>query len=130
MLKQWFNRRKTDGFLQISIKPLLDHNASMGCVVSDKITKEGWKVGYFYRESPLAGKPDSGWRFLAGDEDDAYMENADNHHIFALNTICNYDPDIIPHLDAPVGTCLIRVSDHAFAPDDQTQAIFLQKQNR
>lgn len=39
-------------------------------MVSDKITKEGFEVGYMYREQPLEGWPDSGWRFMAGNEDD------------------------------------------------------------
>ncbi len=44
-------------------------------MVSDKITKEGFKVGYMYREEPTVGNPDSGWRFMAGNEDDEYMNN-------------------------------------------------------
>ena len=42
---------------------------------------------------------DSGWRFFAGDEDDAYMEVQDNTGIYTLNTLCNYDKDILPYLD-------------------------------
>ena len=34
---------------------------------------------------------DSGWRFLAGSEDDEYTDNPENIGIFDLNTICNYD---------------------------------------
>ena len=69
----------------------------MGKVVSFpiRVTKEGYKVGYMLREEPTEGNPDSGWRFMAGNEDDEYMDNPDNHHVFALNTICNYDSDII-----------------------------------
>ena len=47
------------------------------------------------REEPTEGNPDSGWRFMAGNEDDEYMDNPDNHHVFALNTICNYDLSLI-----------------------------------
>ena len=28
---------------------------------------------------------------MAGNEDDEYMNNSNNHHVFALNTVCNYD---------------------------------------
>lgn len=51
---------------------------------------------------------DSGWRFVAGDEDTEYMNNLDNHGIYELNTICNYDRDIIPILDADYGSSFYR----------------------
>ncbi|MCI9038832.1 MAG: DUF2185 domain-containing protein [Clostridia bacterium] len=119
-----------NGFIDIEIKELLDWKGKGpdGCLVSDKITKEGWKVGYMYREEPDKGVPDSGWRFMKGDESDEY--NAENVHIFALNTICNYDPDIIPYLDLPIGTALIRVGDHKFEEDNQDKEIVMEKQER
>lgn len=69
------------------IEKLIDWNEPNreGCIVSDRITKEGFKVGYMDEDNP-----DSGWRFLAGDEDEAYMNDSSNHHIFSINTICNY----------------------------------------
>ena len=99
-------------------------------MASDKITKEGFKVGYMYREQPSEGKPDSGWRFMAGNEDEEYMENPDNFHIFAINTICNYDSDIIPYLQSEIGTSYIRVDDKKFEKDDKTKTIFVDKQDR
>ena len=41
------------------------------------------------REKPDEGRPDSGWRFMAGNEDNEYMNNPNNHHVFSINTICN-----------------------------------------
>ena len=61
---------------------------------------EGCKVGYCYREEPDGGW-DSGWRFTAGDESEAYMDDPNNAGIYKLNTICNDDPDIIPLLRTP-----------------------------
>ena len=58
------------------------------------------KVGYCYREKPDGGW-DSGWRFTAGDESEAYMDDPNNAGIYKLNTICNDDPDIIPLLNTP-----------------------------
>ena len=91
--------KKKDEFIKIKVENLIDWKEpnGEGCIVSDKITKEGYKVGYMYREQPDEGRPDSGWRFMAGNEDDEYMNNPNNHHIFAVNTICNYDKDIIPY---------------------------------
>ena len=48
-------KKNKNGFLDIAIKPLIDWNEpnGEGCIVSDMITKEGWKVGYMYRDEPL-----------------------------------------------------------------------------
>src|SRR5215470_8124576 len=74
-----------------------------GCFSSDMITVEGYPVRFMYRESP-SNDIDSGWRFFSGFEDDTYMSNPDNHAIYDVNTIANYDPSIIPLLDSPVGS--------------------------
>ena len=104
ILKEYWKKiaEKEQGFIEIPIENLIewDEPNGEGCIVSDKITKEGYKVGYMLREEPTEVTPDSGWRFMAGNEDDEYMDNPDNHHVFALNTICNYDSDIIPYLHA------------------------------
>jgi hypothetical protein len=71
-----------------------------GAFATDRITVEGKKVGYMYREKP-ARQEDSGWRFFAGDEDQAYIDDLSHTQIFAVNTIANYDADIIPYLDTP-----------------------------
>ena len=71
-----------------------------GCIATNRITVEGYKVGYCYREKPDGGW-DSGWRFTAGDESEAYMDDPNNAGIYKLNTICNDDPDIIPLLNTP-----------------------------
>lgn len=119
-------------FIRIETKPLLDWNEpnGEGCIVSDRITKDGWKVGYLYRDEPLADHPDSGWHFFCGDEDEDYSSNPDNFHVFALNTLCNYDPDVLPYLHGPIGTHWIRVEGGAFIPDDGETAICLEKQDR
>lgn len=127
-----FNKTKKNdnGFLAIEVKKLIDWNEpnGEGCIVSDTITKEGWKVGYMFRDEPVETQPDSGWRFLKGDENDEYTNKNENHHVFALNTICNYDPDIIPYLKSPIGTHLIRTNDNKFVIDDGSQSIFFGKQ--
>ena len=78
-----------------------------GAIASDRIVVDGQPVGYMYRETPR-NSHDSGWAFLAGDEDDSYMADSSKHGIYDVNTISNYDPDIIPLLDAPVGSAFIR----------------------
>ncbi len=78
------------------------------CIASDKITVEGMKVGFMYREGPETPE-DSGWRFLSGDESEEYVGNMDNSMIFDVNTIVNYDAAIIPYLNLPTGSELERV---------------------
>ena len=79
---------------------LPDWEEASGCIATNRITVEGYKVGYCYREKP-DGDWDSGWRFTAGDESDEYMDDPNNAGIYGLNTICNDDPDIIPLLNTP-----------------------------
>lgn len=78
-----------------------------GCIASDRITVDGQKVGYMYRENPTNGT-DSGWRFFSGDESDEYTNNPDNLSMFQLNTICNYDAYIIPFLEKEIGASFVR----------------------
>ena len=79
---------------------LPDWEEASGCIATNRITVEGCKVGYCYREKPDGGW-DSGWRFTAGDESEAYMDDPNNAGIYKLNTICNDDPDIISLLNTP-----------------------------
>ena len=89
-----------------------------GCYASDRITVDGLKVGYMYREQP-DDDYDSGWRFFSGDESQEYANDADNLAIYNVNTICNYDPAIIPHLLAPSGSAFVRSpGTDEFIPED------------
>ena len=98
------------------VKPLLsDWKGADGCIATNRITVEGCKVGYCYREKP-DGDWDSGWRFTAGDESDAYMDDPNNAGIYGLNTICNDDPDIIPLLNTPAPCAFERDGNGAFQP--------------
>ena len=77
------------------------------CIATDMITCGGRKVGFMYREATERDLG-SGWRFMSGYESDEYMNDADNHAVYDVNTIANYDPDIVPFLDAPVGSAFER----------------------
>ncbi|GJN65081.1 immunity protein Imm33 domain-containing protein [Faecalibacterium gallinarum] len=94
---------------------LPDWSGASGCIATNRITVEGCKVGYCYREKP-DGDWDSGWRFTAGDESDAYMDDPNNAGIYGLNTICNDDPDIIPLLNTPAPCAFERDGNGAFQP--------------
>lgn len=74
-----------------------------GCLATDRITVDGARVGYMYREVP-AHEADSGWRFFAGDEDEQYLDDLSNTDVYAVNTIANYDPGILIHFNAAQGS--------------------------
>lgn len=70
-----------------------------------------------YREEP-DNEIDSGWRFMAGNESEEYMNDPDNSAIYDVNTIANYDPDIVPFLAAPLGSAFERSEGDAFVELD------------
>ena len=70
------------------------------CFASDRITVDGRPVGFMYRDPPR-DDADSGWTFLSGDETQEYLDEPTNLGVYNVNTIANYDPTIVSHLDAP-----------------------------
>lgn len=105
------------------IKPVATGHG--GCIASDMITVEGRKVGFMYRDEP-AFDEDSGWRFVAGLESAEYMDDPDNHAVYDVNTIANYDAEIIPFLNAPIGSAYERDEETGeflevddFAPEEE-----------
>jgi hypothetical protein len=87
------------------IEPLAEGRGA--CLATDLITVEGCRVGYMYREQPDFDS-DSGWRFFAGTETQEYVDDPSHTMIYDVNTIANYDPDIIAWLDAPHGRAFSR----------------------
>ena len=87
------------------IRPLAKGRGS--CIATDHITVESRRVGYRYRER-TEQKGDSGWRFFPGLESDEFANDPANLEIYNVNTSANYDPEIIPLLDAPFGTAFAR----------------------
>ena len=94
---------------------LPDWAGADGCIATNRITVEGCKVGYCYREE-ADGDWDSGWRFTAGDESDDYMDDPNNAGLYKLNTICNDDSDIIPLLNTPAPCAFERDEHGVFQP--------------
>ncbi len=80
-----------------------------GCIATDMITVEGNKVGYMYRVDAI-NDVDSGWRFFSGSETQEYIDITANSGVYAVNTIANYDPAVIPYLELPVGVELERMA--------------------
>ena len=87
--------------------------------VSKKITKEGWKVGYMFRDEPDdEEEDDSGWQFFAGNEDDDYDEDPENVEMIPVAAVVELDPDVEEYLGSPAGSSFVRVSSDEFEEDD------------
>ena len=95
------------------------------CVVSKKITRDGWKVGFMLREE-LQDDRDSGWQFMAGDEDDEYLNNIENIELCMVNSIVGIDPTVMSYIDSPVGTRFVRMSSDEFE-EDRNQKSYMEK---
>lgn len=94
---------------KIKADEFVDLVPQMGvCFATDKITVEGMKDGYMYREEPDE-QMDSSWRFFSGTEDQDYVDNPNNTMIYNVNTIANYDRAIISYLELLFGTELERI---------------------
>jgi len=101
----------TEKIFKLKPEEFIDLAPQMGgCFATDKITVDGNKVGYMYREE-AEEQMDSGWRFFSGTEDQEYIDDPKNTMIYNVNTIAKYDKAIIPYLDLPAGTELERIQD-------------------
>jgi hypothetical protein len=83
---------------------------SGGCLATDRIAVDGLKVGYMYREETNRSE-DTGWRFFGGDESQEYLDDLNHSGVYAVNTIANHDPDILPYLDTPAPCAFERQED-------------------
>jgi hypothetical protein len=112
-------RRRRDVSKQFKLSPEQIQPIAHGygsCIASDRITVDGLPVGYMYRESP-DNDTDSGWRFFAGDVDDAYANDPAHFALYDVNTIANYDRSIVEYLDAPLNSAFGRDHTGRFASE-------------
>ncbi len=108
------------------IKPLID--GDLFGIASDRIMVDGCKVGYMLRGELSEDQPeDSGWMFYEGSEDEEYCNEAGHFGVYKLNTIANYDEDIIPILEAPAGLAFYRDEDGKFYVDEEMSKDALEK---
>lgn len=97
---------------------LIDWEGADGCIASNRIIYDGMWVGYCYREKP-DNEYDSGWRFLAGDETDEYLDDPKNSGAYKLNTLCNFDPGIMDVLRESIGSAFGRDEEGNFFPIEE-----------
>jgi hypothetical protein len=80
---------------------------SKRCFVTNRVLRDGQRVGYLYREDPDEEK-DSGWRLTANDESQEYMESSDNLAYVSLGAVLSKDDSFRHLLDSPVGSAFVR----------------------
>lgn len=79
------------------------------------------------RRDEAMNKNDSGWQFLAGNEDDEYLNEYKNIALVSVHQAYQLDPDILNYIDNTVGTELIRISSNEFEIDKNDKEIFVEK---
>jgi len=77
------------------------------CFVTNRVLRDGQRVGYLYREDPDEEK-DSGWRLTANDESEEYMESSDNLAYVSLGAVLSKDDSFRHLLESPVGSAFVR----------------------
>jgi hypothetical protein len=77
------------------------------CFVSHRVINDGVRVGYLYREVTDA-ENDSGWRVMAGDESDEYIDNSDNLSFVSLGAVLRVDASIVGMLETPAPCAFVR----------------------
>src|SRR4051812_6333204 len=75
----------------------------VGCRVSKRILVAGHRVGLMHRDEPR-NDLDSGWCFLAGLESQEDWDDPARYAVYCIDRIADHDPEIIPLLEAPVGS--------------------------
>ena len=83
------------------------------CLVTNRVLYDKASVNYLYREEPMEiedGRDyvDSGWRILAGDESDEYMEDAENYNVVSLGAVLSVDDSFVAFLDSDIGASYLR----------------------
>lgn len=80
------------------------------CFATRWVALDHAKVGVMTRDQ------DGVWFFMAGSETQTDVDNPANTAVYSLQTIADVDVAIVPFLDAPVGSYLVRQDDGRFAP--------------
>ncbi len=87
-------------------------NGSERCAASKNILYDGERVGYMRRfdfsDENMAKANDSGWIFISESEIANHAVDPTSIEICSLNTICNIDVQIIPYLQMPYETVIVR----------------------
>jgi hypothetical protein len=77
------------------------------CFVTKRVLDGEDPPGYVYREEPDRAD-DSGWRILAGNETDEFLDDPANSTYVSLGAVLGTDDSFVHLLESPVGSAFIR----------------------
>lgn len=83
---------------------------SQKCLITKKALENG-QIGYMYKQEPEPEFADCGWRFLTGDETEAYVNEPGNIIMCRYSDVCNLDPSVRAYFYAACGMQYERVAD-------------------
>lgn len=78
--------------------------------ITKELLEKNSKIKFAYREKP-DNENDSGWRFFTGNENQEYVDNADNLLLCSIADIIKKDNGIKSILDSEYGTSFERKDD-------------------
>jgi hypothetical protein len=77
------------------------------CLVTKRVLEGEDPPGYLYREES-DHEDDSGWRILAGNETDEFLDDPANCTFVSLGAVLSANDSFIHLLDAPAGSAFVR----------------------
>ena len=77
-------------------------DTSQECLITRKALEEE-RIGYMYRQEPQEEPSDCGWRFMTGDETEAYVSTPENIVMCTYSDVCNLDPSVRAYFYADYG---------------------------
>lgn len=80
------------------------------CLITRKALDSGC-IGYMYRQEPEEDSGDSGWRFMAGDETEDYVNEPGNIVMCRYSDVCNLAPSVRAYFYSNFGTQYERTID-------------------
>lgn len=86
------------------------------CFVTQRILRDRARVAYLYREEP-DNDDDSGWRFMANDETQEYMDAKGNVQYVSVGRVLSCDDAFVSLLGSGEGTAFVLdVASNTFLP--------------
>lgn len=84
-----------------------------GGIATDAIMVRGHPIARMERTKPNCAE-DSGWTFTSETESQAELDDPRCSGVYSLNTIANYEPQLVEYMTYPEGSLIVRVPDGRF----------------
>lgn len=85
-------------------------DTSQECLITRKALEEE-RIGYMYRQEPQEEPSDCGWRFMTGDETEAYVSTPENIVMCTYSDVYNLDPSVRAYFYADYGMQYVKTEE-------------------